>query len=414
MSSLPRMAAAYSALPVDVVLVAHRLPMPRIVGSRWAAASTSAARAGPLPVGSCDPNLYDKCLAEAVNSYNGCREVVRLTCPTSCLPFILDPEETKKCMECPRVEVARCDKFYNQTVQSCYGANSLCPAGQQCYMDTNNPSISGKCCTPCLPPRVLDVASCHCDCAPCLPNRELNLFTCACECPGASCPPGQGRNRNCDCECLPGHVECGGSCLPRRLGPHILNASCQYECPPQACPPGKTVDPQSATCTCECPSGKSDCGGNCVDISVDPTNCGECGRQCQACEACINGKCEQNCGSCQACELGVCRNCNICEQCLSGHCSPIPYVQPCGGTPGHPASCCYPCDSCQGGQCKTTCTGCDKGGSCYSDSVGTPPKCHPACNEDFGYTCCVGSTPEILYCCSPGTNCCSTGCCAKP
>jgi hypothetical protein len=58
------------------------------------------------------------------------------------------------------------------------------------------------------------------------------------------------------------------------------------------------------TCACECPSGTTDCGGSCVDLSSDPNNCGECGNTCSdpAFPQCIYGGC--GCASNTSCNYG--------------------------------------------------------------------------------------------------------------
>jgi hypothetical protein len=37
--------------------------------------------------------------------------------------------------------------------------------------------------------------------------------------------------------------------------------------------------------------GYSQCGGSCVDTSMDKTNCGQCGKRCPGAKTCNAGQC---------------------------------------------------------------------------------------------------------------------------
>jgi hypothetical protein len=68
----------------------------------------------------------------------------------------------------------------------------------------------------------------------------------------------------------------------------------------------------------DCAVGQADCGGICVNVSSDASNCGVCGNICASSEQCCSGFCvdtltdESNCGSCgtscgaQSCNAGSC------------------------------------------------------------------------------------------------------------
>lgn len=59
-----------------------------------------------------------------------------------------------------------------------------------------------------------------------------------------------------------------------------------------ACLDPQTLDP--STCECVCPGGLTACGGGCVDINTDLSNCGACGHACEAIVSqCVAGKCQQ-------------------------------------------------------------------------------------------------------------------------
>ncbi|MCA9613943.1 MAG: hypothetical protein KC586_14400, partial [Myxococcales bacterium] len=105
----------------------------------------------------------------------------------------------------------------------------------------------------------------------------------------------------------------------------------------------------SGMCVLSCASPTQDCGGVCVNTSVDPTNCGACGRSCgsptNAVGACISGSCNFFCsglnGDCNrdlgmvgtdGCETSLAtdrNNCGACgsvciagSTCSMGRCTP--------------------------------------------------------------------------------------------
>src|SRR5690348_13448913 len=54
-----------------------------------------------------------------------------------------------------------------------------------------------------------------------------------------------------------------------------------------------------------CTGGRTDCSGVCVDLTVDPANCGKCGAACAAGNQCVAGACTVVCPASQtACEAG--------------------------------------------------------------------------------------------------------------
>jgi hypothetical protein len=56
-----------------------------------------------------------------------------------------------------------------------------------------------------------------------------------------------------------------------------------------------------------CPAGQAVCDGRCVDIQVDRSNCGMCGRACASGEICMAGACALSCPAGQAPCGGACR-----------------------------------------------------------------------------------------------------------
>ena len=45
-----------------------------------------------------------------------------------------------------------------------------------------------------------------------------------------------------------------------------------------------------------CPNGLADCGGFCIDVSLDPENCGACKNSCGSQHTCDQGYCGVDCG----------------------------------------------------------------------------------------------------------------------
>src|SRR5512135_530900 len=45
-----------------------------------------------------------------------------------------------------------------------------------------------------------------------------------------------------------------------------------------------------------CPSGQQSCNGSCTNPTVDPANCGACGKSCGPGGVCVQGTCSASCG----------------------------------------------------------------------------------------------------------------------
>jgi hypothetical protein len=91
-----------------------------------------------------------------------------------------------------------------------------------------------------------------------------------------------------------------------------------------------------------CAEGRTVCGGQCVDVRLDSSNCGRCGASCSSAQACGGGECHPKdcigftCGATQVCPgssacveracVGV--SCGAAEVCLAGACQP----SACGAT----------------------------------------------------------------------------------
>ena len=94
----------------------------------------------------------------------------------------------------------------------------------------------------------------------------------------------------------PGYVCQGGACA-------CLKTECSGECvdtstDPSHCGMCSNVCPIGASCaagTCACPAGTTDCAGTCTDTSNDSMHCGACGSPCQGGGMCIASTCQLPC-----------------------------------------------------------------------------------------------------------------------
>ncbi len=72
--------------------------------------------------------------------------------------------------------------------------------------------------------------------------------------------------------CGPGLADCGGACVDLSSD-HSNCGSCANECEPaEVCGGGE--------CVIECPPGQTECTGGCVDTDSDIRNCGACAVDC--------------------------------------------------------------------------------------------------------------------------------------
>lgn len=134
---------------------------------------------------------------------------------------------------------------------------------------------------------------------------------------------------------------CGKACGTADLcqaGVCIVNTT---GCVP-ACSGGQTCDSGK----CVCASGQSFCSGRCVNMSIDPTNCGSCGATCSATQSCVSGACgcgagKTSCGSRCVDAQSDPNNCGGCGQvcsaaqsCVAGSCTSL-WSDGCGDEPAH-------------------------------------------------------------------------------
>ena len=78
---------------------------------------------------------------------------------------------------------------------------------------------------------------------------------------------------------------------------------------------GSTVDFPDASnqdgggdATLVCNGGTTACGDKCVQLGIDPNNCGACDHLCSISQVCVNGACETNCPVGYTLCNGLCAN----------------------------------------------------------------------------------------------------------
>jgi hypothetical protein len=84
---------------------------------------------------------------------------------------------------------------------------------------------------------------------------------------------------------------CGGACVDISVDPANCGA-CGWVCEASlTCSGGMCWAPSPSTDQLCAAQGLTNCGGVCANLSADPYNCGTCGRGCAAGDACADGVC---------------------------------------------------------------------------------------------------------------------------
>lgn len=231
---------------------------------------------------------------------------------------------------------------------NCTNCGAVCSAGTRCFQ--------GVCRVPAADPP--DDGSCvgegefWCGDGVCLESPrdgydedEANCGGCGIECrPEEICVAGkcQPASENCwwPCDPLRGELCCGhGACVDYLSDPHNCG-SCGMQCDAgEACVGGH----------CQCAGPTARCGDECFDLGFDNDHCGACGHECSviAGERCVYGECLQggtgcglSCGSSELCCPAGNDAGDASTECVDissmassgehcGGCEPCPSEQPC-------------------------------------------------------------------------------------
>jgi len=188
-------------------------------------------------------------------------------------------------------------------------------------------------------------------------------------------------------ECTDGYFDCGGMCVDLAFDSTNCG-TCGV-----VCDQGQVCD--GGVCTLSCLEGYSDCTGVCRDLMNDDYNCGACGMACGPGTRCVDGTCTPDCPEGYTACSGVCKNlqndpshCGECgnacaagEVCYMGTCTfecPDPYID-CSGS-------CADLDT-DHLNCGTCGTACDSGQICVDGT------CENSCLE--GLTLCSGVCRDL-------------------
>jgi hypothetical protein len=135
-------------------------------------------------------------------------------------------------------------------------------------------------------------------------------------------------------------VECQSPICNPTTGQYECQRKCSFA---EVCCKGKCID-SCNHCTSlrdtACPGVNGD---ECVDVQMDPKNCGTCGNLCKPCETCKDGACVSKCQSGETCCGGQC--CPSGRACTDGVCTCPQGYKTCG------TICCETAATCCNGAC---------------------------------------------------------------
>jgi alpha-tubulin suppressor-like RCC1 family protein len=242
-----------------------------------------------------------------------------------------------------------------------------------------------------------------CGCGPTIDctvaNGPASIGTCRGFAPGSA-----------QCErtgCLPGAVDCFGRCVDLDVDPDNCG-TCGVSCGGFACNSGM----------CDCGTRSFCFGVGCVDTDTDPRNCGACGNDCGA-GPCVGGTCQLACGPGTAdcdldpfngCEVGLqtdSANCGQCGRRCPSPTEPLDHVSTGGCSVGNCVYTCAPgwgdCDRAPDSGCEIpitndpfNCGGC--GRACGAGGRCNLSTCDRVSKLAVGeeHTCALRSGPSIV------------------
>ncbi|MBI5512516.1 MAG: hypothetical protein HY909_02035 [Deltaproteobacteria bacterium] len=222
--------------------------------------------------------------------------------------------------------------------------------------------------------------------------------------------------------CAPGQLVCAGACMDTSVDPGNCGMC------GRACASGEACMMGTCRPTTVCMGMQTSCGGACVDLMSDPANCGMCGRACAAMETCASGMCraartcpmgQTDCGGACVDPQTTAAHCGGCgmaclssEACMAGSC--VPSTCPAGQLRCGTACVNTMTDSANCGRCGGMCAateGC-VGGMCRSNCAAPRMLCAMG-----GSMVCVDTQADNANCGRCGNACpmgqsCVAGACA--
>lgn len=203
--------------------------------------------------------------------------------------------------------VATCSPLGLCTVGSCRPGWGDCNGDPRdgCEADLTSTSTCGTCMA-CPPGQVCGPSGCAASCpfpltdcnGSCsdLSSSPLHCGSCTINCGrygrgSATCASGQCGTVQCDVTGMVVHpTTCGANdCIDTNREPQCCGTSC-LDCT-KLLAPGAVAACTNGVCQVGCPTGWESCGSTCALTSIDPQNCGGCGRVCSAAQACQLGVC---------------------------------------------------------------------------------------------------------------------------
>jgi hypothetical protein len=229
----------------------------------------------------------------------------KTVCGGQCVEVCAPPKvvlNTNTCQcECPPDETCTTTGgTVNPNTCQCECGSGLTRCGNQCVNTATDPNNCGGCGTACASGEGCVNGTCSnfcpnqmtgcCACYYTNPTTLHRIYTCT----GATVG-----------SCIT-RSECEETCQATTPPPGYVHGGVVYIC--ERATSNEPVfchafgpDPRFTGVTCgheicaptgsQCPSGQTPCGGQCVNVSTDPNNCGTCGNVCATGTSCVNGQC---------------------------------------------------------------------------------------------------------------------------
>jgi hypothetical protein len=372
---------------------------------------------------SCPPGL--SCSAygcvlpscDGAHDYQACTPLIgqfiywRQCCGTACIDILDDPNNCGYCgHRCPgsaRCNFGVCDVDCSQAIDNtpCGAGTGYCCQGQ-CVFNGNGCGCGATCWT-------------NCTSRGCSAGQTCVEYASGTVCAPTSCarlPEGDVCATNdADGAAQAGYC-CGGSCMAFSTDADNCGA-CGRRCPAgEICVGGNCVPPVECVATadatpCPLPNGVQGmcCGGACVDVHTDASNCGSCARVCPTGSTCQpastafgNAQCVDGSGAAITCDAT--HPCPTRYSCFYGVCQPDSCTGVADGTRcTNNGLCCS--GVCVSAQDLSNCGGCGRG--C---PLGTSRCAFGECLDSrFNPISCSATAP-----CPSGNSCVDVGCTSLP